>query len=224
MKVKVLNISIDDAEKYLKEDLFLKRHFGITGAMLKTLEGKERIEKLKTEIELTKKYIRKFGLIKMKGVFGIFQVVAEENNLVILDKKEQKLTTFLCGRYNGKALTDYLVKEQRNEVGIFVVTTGNMGPFLQKLNKAGEFVKSHIIAVLAMELAEAAAEYMHQHILSLWGLDKSHRFSFGYPICPDLANQAKIWQLLNPKQIGVTLTNSFMMKPETSVSALVFKR
>ncbi len=44
----------------------------------------------------------------------------------------------------------------------------------------------------------------------------------GYPACPDLADQKKLWNLLQPEEIGVELTDGFMMDPEASVSAIVF--
>jgi len=48
------------------------------------------------------------------------------------------------------------------------------------------------------------------------------RVSFGYPACPELADQEKLFKLLDPAQIGVALTEGYMMDPEASVSALVF--
>ena len=44
----------------------------------------------------------------------------------------------------------------------------------------------------------------------------------GYPACPNLEDQAKLWALIQPERIGVDLTEGFMMEPEASVSALVF--
>ena len=52
---------------------------------------------------------------------------------------------------------------------------------------------------------------------------RGKRYSFGYPACPRLEDQAGIWQLLLPERIGVRLTEGFMMDPEASVSALVFQ-
>jgi 5-methyltetrahydrofolate--homocysteine methyltransferase len=46
--------------------------------------------------------------------------------------------------------------------------------------------------------------------------------NFGYPACPALEDQAGIWMLLDPEEIGVHLTEGMMMDPEASVSALVF--
>ncbi|HYE93036.1 MAG TPA: vitamin B12 dependent-methionine synthase activation domain-containing protein, partial [Terriglobales bacterium] len=48
------------------------------------------------------------------------------------------------------------------------------------------------------------------------------RVSFGYPACPELADQATLWRLLEPERVGIHLTEGFMMDPEASVSALVF--
>ena len=48
------------------------------------------------------------------------------------------------------------------------------------------------------------------------------RYSFGYPACPKLDDQATLWTLLQPTEIGIHLTEGFMMDPEASVSALVF--
>lgn len=102
----------------------------------------------------------------------------------------------------------------------------------------GEYLRSHSLQVLALELAEATAEWCHQKIRRSWGfpdpagisnLDlfraryRGKRYSFGYPACPDLSQQEKLWRLLSPQDhIGVELTEGYMMDPEASVSALVF--
>ena len=52
---------------------------------------------------------------------------------------------------------------------------------------------------------------------------RGKRYSFGYPACPNLEDQAGIWLLLRPEDIGVHLTEGMMMDPEASVSALVFQ-
>lgn len=48
------------------------------------------------------------------------------------------------------------------------------------------------------------------------------RVSFGYPACPDLEDQQKLFRLISPEDIGIQLTDGFMMDPEASVSAMVF--
>ena len=83
---------------------------------------------------------------------------------------------------------------------------------------------------------EAAAEWLHRRLREKWGFPdppettmvdrfqaryRGKRFSFGYPACPELADQATLFHLLDGKKIGVELTEGFMRDPEASVSALV---
>jgi 5-methyltetrahydrofolate--homocysteine methyltransferase len=105
------------------------------------------------------------------------------------------------------------------------------------LKASGEYLRSHAAAALALETAEAYAELLHSEIRAAWGfadppeMTMAERFraryrglrvSFGYPACPDLEDQRKLWRLLRPEEIGVQLTDGDMMDPEASVSALVF--
>ncbi|HVM44471.1 MAG TPA: vitamin B12 dependent-methionine synthase activation domain-containing protein, partial [Candidatus Thermoplasmatota archaeon] len=98
--------------------------------------------------------------------------------------------------------------------------------------------RSHAVQALALETAEGFAEYLHKRIREAWGIPdpegltmrdlfqanyRGLRVSFGYPACPDLADQEKLFRLLAPEDIGVRLTEGHMMDPEASVSALVFQ-
>jgi 5-methyltetrahydrofolate--homocysteine methyltransferase len=102
---------------------------------------------------------------------------------------------------------------------------------------AGDYLDSHLLQALALELAEATAEFLHKRIRTSWGVIDDPAFtlkqlynaeyhgirvSFGYPACPELADQQKLFTLLAPESIGVQLTEGDMMDPEASVSALVF--
>ena len=107
-----------------------------------------------------------------------------------------------------------------------------------KWREEGRFLDSHILQALALESAEAFAEVLHQQIRQMWGFGDSPnitnsdlfrtqyrgtRYSFGYPACPRLEDQEKLFKLLDVNyNIGVELTEGFMMDPEGSVTALVF--
>ncbi len=126
---------------------------------------------------------------------------------------------------------------ESDSIALLVVTAG--AGILERANdfKArGEFLKSHALQALALETAEAAAEWLHRRLREDWGfpdpatmtmLDRfqaryrGKRYSPGYPACPALEDQAGIFELLRPADIGVALTEGFMMEPEASVSALV---
>ena len=47
------------------------------------------------------------------------------------------------------------------------------------------------------------------------------RYSFGYPACPNLEDQVKLFELLDPARIDVALSDEFMMEPEQSTSAII---
>jgi 5-methyltetrahydrofolate--homocysteine methyltransferase len=77
---------------------------------------------------------------------------------------------------------------------------------------------------LGVSAAEGLAEWQHRRIRDELGLDgeRGKRYSFGYSACPDLADQAKLFELLKPETaIGVTLTSAYQLVPEASTSALV---
>ena len=78
--------------------------------------------------------------------------------------------------------------------------------------------------MLAVGSAEGLAEWQHQHIAKELGLEagRGKRYSFGYSACPDLADQAKLFQLLKPEESnGVALTSAYQLAPEASTSAIV---
>jgi 5-methyltetrahydrofolate--homocysteine methyltransferase len=89
---------------------------------------------------------------------------------------------------------------------------------------------------MGVETAEALAEYWHRQMrleMGIAGDDpeemrllfsakyRGSRYSFGYPACPNLEDQAKLFELLNPEEIGIELTDQFMLSPEQSTSAII---
>ena len=144
-------------------------------------------------------------------------------------------------REDGLCLADYVldpVDGRRDHIALFVVTAGEgIRERAAEAKDAGEFFFSHALQALALETAEAASEWLHRRIREDWGFPdpptltmhdrftaryRGKRYSFGYGACPNLEDQQGIWKLLRPEEIGVQLTEGFMMDPEASVSALVF--
>jgi len=124
-----------------------------------------------------------------------------------------------------------------DSVAFFITTAGEgVRAKAEELKNAGEYLLCHALQALAVETAEAAAEWLHAKLRAAWGfpdppettmLDRfqgryrGKRYSFGYPACPDLGDQVTLFRLLDGNKIGVELTEGFMMDPEASVSALV---
>ena len=110
-------------------------------------------------------------------------------------------------------------------VAFQVVTVGSVVDEMgEQLNAAGEYSKALFTHGLAVSAAEGLAEWQHRVIRADLGLspDRGKRYSFGYSACPDLADQAKLFRLLDPEgAIGVSLTSAYQLVPEASTSAIV---
>jgi 5-methyltetrahydrofolate--homocysteine methyltransferase len=183
--------------------------------------------------------------MKVRAVWQFFEAERDGNSIHLLAPgAKAPLHTFHFGRQprrDGLCLSDYVLEPangHRDHIALFVVTAGeNVRAKSEAAKVAGEFFKAHAIQALAIETAEACAEYVHRRLREDWGFPDSpslsmqerftsryrgKRYSFGYPACPNLDDQQGIWKLINPDEIGVQLTDGMMMEPEASVSALVF--
>jgi 5-methyltetrahydrofolate--homocysteine methyltransferase len=124
-------------------------------------------------------------------------------------------------------------------LALFAVTCGQgVRELSERYKQAGQYLQSHVVQALAIEGAEGFAELLHQRLREMWGFPdptdltmrerfkaryRGIRVSFGYPACPRLEDQTKLFKLLQvTESIAVQLTEGFMMEPEASVSALVF--
>lgn len=123
-------------------------------------------------------------------------------------------------------------------VGFLVVTAGHgIAQEAARLREQGDYLRSHALQALALELAEGLAERIHHIMRDTWGFPdpptmtmqqrfgaryQGIRVSFGYPACPNLEDQRLLFDLMRPEQIGVHLTEGYMMDPEASVTAMVF--
>ena len=96
-----------------------------------------------------------------------------------------------------------------------------------------DYLKLHGLGV---EMAEALAEYWHHRIREEWGFAdedgptltglfrqqyRGGRYSWGYPACPDLEDNAKVVDLLGGDRIGVIVSDGFQMHPEQTTDAII---
>jgi 5-methyltetrahydrofolate--homocysteine methyltransferase len=179
-----------------------------------------------------------------RAVYGYFPVQADGNDLVVYDpaayaagQRPPALTRFSFPRQapdgtkrneEQLCLADYF---RPIESGVFdvaafqVVTAGEAASaFTERLRQAGEYSRELEVHGVAAQAAEAMAEYVHALVRRELGLprEQGKRYSWGYPACPDLAEQTKLFRLLPATQeIGVSLTASFQFDPEQSTAALV---
>jgi len=155
---------------------------------------------------------------------------------------ESQRFTFPRQREGRKlSISDYFLSKASGKldvIGMTVVTIGSRASVeTQKLFEGGEYTKYLYLHGLSVETAEALAEYFHKVVreeLGIAGEDSSRiidlfhqkyrgsRYSFGYPACPNLEDQTKLFALLRPEEnIGVRLTTGYLLDPEQSTSAIV---
>ncbi len=202
--------------------------------------------KIWDQVEKIKEEYKQSALMKPKAVFQFFKAMSDGNDLHLF-KDPFKKVVFNLPRQSkapGLCLSDYVWPKETTQddcfdnICVFATTVGvGIRDQAESLTKKGDYLKSHIIQALAIESAEGYAELLHSDIRRLWGLADpkditmmqrfqakytGKRYSPGYPACPRLDDQAKIFELISPEAIDIELTDGFMMDPEASVTAFVF--
>jgi len=180
-----------------------------------------------------------------KAVYGYFPAAAEGNDVIVFDPEEpaREVARFQLPRQNkknGLCIADFLRDvgdSERDVLGVQVVTMGQRSSDVARewfaADRYNDYVRLHGLGV---ELTEALAEYVHKRIRTELGfghLDareraellrqgyRGSRYSFGYPACPNLADQRPLLELLEAHRIGVELGEEDQLWPEQSTSALV---
>lgn len=220
---------------HMDEGLFNLRFLGIK----KDHEEKKR--EAAAQLSVLKDEIVERELIKARGVYRFFRAESDGDSLrlfapdgspVVFDFPRQAGGARLC-------LADFTAPAggAPDHVALFAATCGDgVLQFARRERESGHYVRSYLVEALALTLAEAFADVLHYRVRRDWGIAEENpakpllrskyrgkRYSFGYPVCPDLDNQRPLFDLLRPEpDAGVRLTDGLMMDPEASVSAIVF--
>jgi len=137
---------------------------------------------------------------------------------VALGFPRQKIREKLC-------IPDFFAA-QGDIVGFFAVTVGNPAASAEmaRMQEAGEYQEYFFWTGFAAEYADAVAEWTHRKMLEPLGGKQGARFGPGYPSCPDMSLSRRICEWTQARRIGVEVTESDMLSPEMSTSALIAPR
>ncbi|HSA60466.1 MAG TPA: methionine synthase [bacterium] len=229
---------------YVNPQMLYSKHLGFKGNFEKALADRDpKAIELNERVEEVKAEAAKF--LKVKAVWQFFEAEGSGNEIrLFAPGGKSPIHVFRFPRQrkeDGLCLADYVLPPsaaKRDHIVLFVVGAGQGVRERSEAYKAsGEYLKSHALQALALETAEGCAEWLHRRIREDWGFPdpqamtmqerltakyRGKRYSFGYPACPNLDDQAGLWKLIHPEDIGIRLTEGMMMEPEASVSALVF--
>ena len=243
-------ISEHDLEEifpYINPQMLYVRHLGFKGRFADALsEGDPAAVELRESVRRIEDEMLARDDITAGAVFKFFPCHSDgQQVLVYAPDGGTVLERFYFGRQgqrDGLCLADYLLPRSAGAVdylAMFVTTVGSgVRALAEAWKQEGRYLDSHVLQALALEGAEGFAELLHQRIRRMWGFGdpegatyvdlfrtqyRGRRYSFGYPACPRLEDQAQLFRLLGAThELGVELTEEFMMDPESSVSALVF--
>jgi 5-methyltetrahydrofolate--homocysteine methyltransferase len=190
-------------------------------------------------LEKMKRDAMKTGWLKPQAVYGYFPCQSDGDDLIIYDPASvssasplpSPLTkmTFPRQPYDDHlALSDYFAPVDSGKMDVVafqVVTVGQEATEkFDALQAASDYTDGYFIHGLAVQTAEATANYLHEHIIRELGLPagQGKRYSWGYPAIPDLEDHRKVFDLLPAeKELGMTLSPAYQLIPEQSTAAII---
>ncbi len=201
----------------------------------------EAWEKLQAEFEerlaRMQRQARQEGWFHPQAVYGYWPCQAEGDRLLVYDPasvaegQPRVLETFTFPRQQsreGLCLADYFTPVDSGVMDVVAFQVVTVGPEatarFDALQEAGEYTEAYFLHGLAVQTAEATAEFIHRHIRQELGLpaDRGKRYSWGYPAIPDLEDHAKVFRLLPAESaLGMRLTPAYQLVPEQSTAAIV---
>jgi 5-methyltetrahydrofolate--homocysteine methyltransferase len=241
----VEHVPLDDVFGYVNDVALIRGQWQVKkGSMSEDAYKKLLEEKVSPEYAALKAEIRQKGLLAPAVVYGYYPCNSEGDDLIVygVDGSTQ-LTKFSFPRQRDDrhlCLADYflpLSSGRRDVVAFHCVTMGRVASeHAAKLFGSDNYKDYLYFHGLSVECAEALAELWHKRIREDLGIAwkdakdvkrlfsqgyQGSRYSFGYPACPNLEDQTKLFDLIDPGRIGVKLTDEFSLDPEQSTNAII---
>ncbi|HEX5944455.1 MAG TPA: dihydropteroate synthase, partial [Anaerolineales bacterium] len=202
----------------------------------------EEWEKLRAEFDarlekMTREALRTKWL-KPQGVYGFFPCQSDGDDLIIYhpdtvnSASPDELTRFSFPRQpydDHLALSDYFAPVDSGKLDVVAFQVVTMGQEaterFDKLQADHDYMEAYFTHGLAVQAAEATADYLHQHIRRELGIaeNQGKRYSWGYPAIPELEDHKKVFELLPAveTELGMTLSTAYQLIPEQSTAAII---
>lgn len=173
--------------------------------------------------EVWKKRVIEEDLFEPRAVYGYFKCHNNGEKLIV-DHPNGEQIVFEFPRSSKEkhlCLTDYF--GENDIVAFQAVTVGNkVSELIDQWNKQDKYTDAYYLHGLAVETAEAMAEWVNRRIRDELQIgSRGLRYSWGYPSCPDVSQHHLVWKLLEPEKSGMTLTESGQIIPEQSTAAII---
>jgi 5-methyltetrahydrofolate--homocysteine methyltransferase len=211
-------INLDEVWQHLNKKSLFVLSWGIRGKSASKIGDPEVL------LSEWKKKVIDEGLFSPRVVYSYFRCHNQGNKLVVdSDKKGQVVFDFpRSSKPKRLCITDYFGKD--DVVPFQVVSVGQKTVSkIEELNLNNNYTDAYYLHGLAVETAEALAEWVHHRIRRELNIDKNRglRYSWGYPSCPDTMQHYLVWKLIDPTTSGIGLTSAGQINPEYSTAAIV---
>jgi len=239
------DVPLPEVFRYVNETALIRGQWQIRKGRMTGEEYESLLrEKVYPDLERLKEQSLRQSLLEPRVVYGYFPCQSEGNDLIVYEPDtETERVRFTFPRQRGDrhlCLADYFSSRDSRKmdvVAFHLVTVGRRASeYSARLFEADNYKEYLYFHGLSVESAEALAELWHKRIREELGIadqDASEirrlfsqgyqgsRYSFGYPACPDLEDQTKLFELLDGERIGVRLTDEYSLDPEQSTNAIV---
>jgi 5-methyltetrahydrofolate--homocysteine methyltransferase len=230
------DIPLDEVFALLDLDELYRLQWGGRGS------GPEFDEVVKREFEPVlarlKESAKCDGWLEPRAVYGVFPAQSQGNDLIVYDPTAyvadgttRELARFHFPRQEGRerlCIADYFRSVESGDVDVVsfqIVTVGDRASErFQTLQTAGEYTEAFFVHGIAVETAEAVAEWMHRTLRRELAIPpgQGKRYSWGYGACPDLEDHAQLFRILPAAaELGMLLTSAFQLVPEQSTAAIL---
>jgi 5-methyltetrahydrofolate--homocysteine methyltransferase len=241
----VRDIPLNTVFEYINPIALFRGQWQVRRGKMKVADYNKMVEEKFVPIfeELKQRCINE-RLLAPEVVYGYFLCNGEGDDVIIFDESGiREIERFTFPRQaegHRRCIADFfapLSSGNKDVIGVMVVTVGHRASEIsRKLFESDKYADYLYFHGLSVETAEALAEYWHKKMREELGIAsddakeirelfqqgyRGSRYSFGYPACPNLEDQAKLFRLLDPARINISLTEEFQIVPEQSTSAIV---
>jgi 5-methyltetrahydrofolate--homocysteine methyltransferase len=238
-------IPLDDIAAYINETALFRNQWGFRPDKSLAENDAEFKERVRPTLRMLLDEAKAEGWLVPAAIWGYFPVNADGNDLIVWtdDNRRDERLRFTFPRQRADrhlCISDFFRSVDSGDADYAAFQAVSMGGLatarereLFAADRYNDYLFTHGLSV---EITEALAERWHHRVREEWGFVnedgptlaglfrqryRGSRYSWGYPACPDLDDQAKLDELLELHRIGVKVTEEFMLEPEQSTSAII---
>jgi 5-methyltetrahydrofolate--homocysteine methyltransferase len=223
VRIEPLQVNLEDVWKYINKKSLFVLQWGLKGKGASDQDPEKLFEQWTNRViserlfdpHAVYGYFRCRNLTPNQGGSGKLAVELPGSGEIVFEFPRSSKEKHLC-------LADYFGND---DTAAFqsVTAGGSVSELVDLWNKQDKYTDAYFLHGLAVETAEAMAEWVNARIREELGIGAKRglRYSWGYPSCPDVMQHHLVWKLLDPAKSGMVLTESGQIVPDQSTAAIV---